>query len=580
MSLRFLEYVRTLGGGYFSKYKNHVNNSSAEIISTPVVKEALNHAKTFNYLNMIKGWWSPSFGVRKAGTLCGGLLNIVNQDNPDSILRNEYAANAPTISYQYGLPVISFNGINQHLGFFNSTGFSLGATDTVGRWIAYAIIIGHNDNTANFFTNTDFASIQSGTTSLDVYIDDWRHEFGIAPNQEYRSIRGGPRSDVYIVIDNTWNDGVNDQSNRIINALPKAVSVTESTSPVNDINFGGRAASFTDNAKKPHQGQLFEFMCGEGILTSDQMYAIYKRLADRYGQEVVKASSQATSQSSNWNQPLSDLTNVPDCFTFYEIAPELEGATQVIELRRDSDDAEQWFGFGDDGKIDQTAIETWLNGATGYVKTWKNFGSGNDLVQTNNANQGFLVFDTYGRPTITFPLNTDAWLEQSNCYAKQSNDFITCLSNKGALISNQRTWTSFDENQRYYSLGRGVTGRYGIRKESSSGTTTKQADNNHHVSGANNNCVTLYNEADSTVCNYYVINELHEVNPAQNGPFFNDAPANTLVIGNYIGATAGTYCNENGIQEMITLSELTDFDPLARNIGLSQAKRLKFNLSI
>ena len=74
-----------------------------------------------------------------------------------------------------------------------------------------------------------------------------------------------------------------------------------------------------------------------------------------------------------------------------------------IRLRKGSDNSEQNFGFiGSD--LDVTAIQTWLNGATGYCITlYDQSGNGGDVTQTIAANQPiFVASGIHGRPILHF----------------------------------------------------------------------------------------------------------------------------------------------------------------------------------
>ena len=57
-----------------------------------------------------------------------------------------------------------------------------------------------------------------------------------------------------------------------------------------------------------------------------------------------------------------------------------------LRLRRDSDSAEQDFGFAG-GVVDTAAIATWLGGATGYVRTWYDQVGSKNPYQANTADQ-------------------------------------------------------------------------------------------------------------------------------------------------------------------------------------------------
>ena len=73
-----------------------------------------------------------------------------------------------------------------------------------------------------------------------------------------------------------------------------------------------------------------------------------------------------------------------------------------VLLRRNSDNAEQAFGFTAAGDLDTAAITAWLGGATAYVKTWYDqSGNGRHASNTNTANQPALNLSSIGgKPTL------------------------------------------------------------------------------------------------------------------------------------------------------------------------------------
>jgi hypothetical protein len=78
----------------------------------------------------------------------------------------------------------------------------------------------------------------------------------------------------------------------------------------------------------------------------------------------------------------------------------------AFTLRRSSDNAESNFGFTTSGDLDTSAINTWLGGATAYVKTWfDQSGEENDATNSTNAEQPTLILSNSGfnsKPTVLF----------------------------------------------------------------------------------------------------------------------------------------------------------------------------------
>lgn len=88
-------------------------------------------------------------------------------------------------------------------------------------------------------------------------------------------------------------------------------------------------------------------------------------------------------------------------------------AGPAIRLRRGSDDVESDFGFDGSGLLDTSAITTWLNGATGYGRTWYDqTGNANPGEQTTKANQPQLVLNATpnGRPVWRFNGTTQCFV--------------------------------------------------------------------------------------------------------------------------------------------------------------------------
>lgn len=80
------------------------------------------------------------------------------------------------------------------------------------------------------------------------------------------------------------------------------------------------------------------------------------------------------------------LTNVSFAFSMRVLESDYNGP--LIRLRRDSDDLEKDFGWGDNDIIDSIAIDTWRAGSNVFVHTWYDQSSlGRDAVQTTKNMQ-------------------------------------------------------------------------------------------------------------------------------------------------------------------------------------------------
>ena len=75
---------------------------------------------------------------------------------------------------------------------------------------------------------------------------------------------------------------------------------------------------------------------------------------------------------------------------------------KALRLRRSTDNAEQDFGFVGEA-LDVNAINSWLNGATGYcVKLYDQSGSGNDVASTQGEQPTFVATGLNNRPYLHF----------------------------------------------------------------------------------------------------------------------------------------------------------------------------------
>lgn len=82
----------------------------------------------------------------------------------------------------------------------------------------------------------------------------------------------------------------------------------------------------------------------------------------------------------------AELTNISFAFSMRVLESDYNGP--LIRLRRESDDAEQDFGWASNDKVDTDAINTWRGTDNVYVHTWYDqSGLGRNAVQTTNNRQ-------------------------------------------------------------------------------------------------------------------------------------------------------------------------------------------------
>jgi len=80
------------------------------------------------------------------------------------------------------------------------------------------------------------------------------------------------------------------------------------------------------------------------------------------------------------------LTNISFAFGMRVLESNYNGP--LVRLRRDSDNAEQDFGWGDNDIVDVNAINAWRAGSNIYIHTWYDqSGVGRDAIQTDTSRQ-------------------------------------------------------------------------------------------------------------------------------------------------------------------------------------------------
>lgn len=90
------------------------------------------------------------------------------------------------------------------------------------------------------------------------------------------------------------------------------------------------------------------------------------------------------------------LTNISFAFSMRVLESDYNGP--LVRLRRDSDNTEQDFGWGDNDIVDVAAIDAWRAGSNVYIHTWYDqSGLGRDAIQTIISQQPLFY------PDITKP---------------------------------------------------------------------------------------------------------------------------------------------------------------------------------
>jgi len=143
-------------------------------------------------------------------------------------------------------------------------------------------------------------------------------------------------------------------------------------------------------------------------------------------------------------------------------------ATLSMRVRRDSDDAEQDFGFDSAGDLDVAGITSFCGNSNGYAVTWYDqSGSGNDVTQATTSNQpkiydGSVVLTKNGKPALDLDqASSGDYFEFSTAdFAGQFTDVfvvgaIDNYSYNGCIILGSQTtsntyWQFGNTNKAYY----------------------------------------------------------------------------------------------------------------------------------
>jgi hypothetical protein len=123
------------------------------------------------------------------------------------------------------------------------------------------------------------------------------------------------------------------------------------------------------------------------------------------------------------------LTNISFAFSMRVLESDYTGS--LVRLRRDSDNAEKDFAWGDNDIVDVEAIDAWRNGANVYVHTWYDqSGLGRDAVQTTQSRQPRFY------PNATMPyFKGDGYDDHLIVDTPNGIQDVTNNGNQGAVLS-------------------------------------------------------------------------------------------------------------------------------------------------
>ncbi len=118
------------------------------------------------------------------------------------------------------------------------------------------------------------------------------------------------------------------------------------------------------------------------------------------------------------------------CFSLRKLKNTYTGS--AIRVRRSTDNAEQNIGFNINGDLDTVALTTFCSGTNGFVTTWYDQSTSNNLIQTTAINQPQIV--SAGN-LIT--RNSRAYIESSSTQFFNLSSFIT-LSNRSIFLTYEK----------------------------------------------------------------------------------------------------------------------------------------------
>ena len=138
------------------------------------------------------------------------------------------------------------------------------------------------------------------------------------------------------------------------------------------------------------------------------------------------------------------LTNISFAFGMRLLVSDYNGP--LVRLRRTSDNAEKDFGWGDDDRVDISAINTWRNGSNVHVHTWYDqSGLGRNAVQTETIVNRQPRF--YPDATIPY-FQGDGSNDHLTVNTPNGIQDVTNSGAEGTVITLVRT-----TNERSYSFG-------------------------------------------------------------------------------------------------------------------------------
>jgi hypothetical protein len=112
---------------------------------------------------------------------------------------------------------------------------------------------------------------------------------------------------------------------------------------------------------------------------------------------AVKASQVA---APSFTGAYDDIPNITAAYSTRRLLTAYTG--NLLRIRRSSDNAEQDFGYDDDGHLDTAAIATFIGSGSGYIVTWYDQGGGghNATQATAAAQPLYVASGQNGRPVV------------------------------------------------------------------------------------------------------------------------------------------------------------------------------------
>jgi len=181
-----------------------------------------------------------------------------------------------------------------------------------------------------------------------------------------------------------------------------------------ELEWDGVSGATSYNIYQSDDGITFVLIDTVGVVTS---YTDLDPGAGYWYYYVTAINSAGESPASNTVEvgPLDNLLNLAAAYSVRRLRSTYSGP--LVNLRRDSDNAELDFSYDGNGDLDTAAITTWLAGANGFITTWYDqSGNGVNFVQATAANQpAYAANQTNGKPAMVFtPANSHHMIRASS----------------------------------------------------------------------------------------------------------------------------------------------------------------------